>query len=567
MAFSTTYYVDNQNGNDASAGTATGAGAWKTLTKVNGMTFGGGDSLLFSCGGAWIGMLQPKGSGTSGHPLVISKYGTGNLPLINGGGGAAAISFSNQEYFELCFLEVTNIGTPHQTDRKGVMIVYSAFGKTIHHVFIHDMFIHNVDGNSAGGGYVFWESGGIWIHKSGTAGEKFDSLVIERNRIVHVYGIGILYYYGSGGDPNATRSRNVFIRNNVEDSIGGDGIVIHTTNGGIVEHNVLHCGGLENNGCCAGMWGGSWNDSAYFQFNEVYEFLQGGGCDRQSFDSDFNEQHQFCQYNYSHDNYGGFFLTVPSCHGTTIRYNISQNDGRWRIFCFNSDWPNQGAEIDGSEMIYNNVFYIPSGKSEVLIGDRHTPANFYNNIVINNGNIGIPVIGKNNCFYGNISGGSGAAVDSNIRSDPMLVGVPATAVVGRTNATGFKLKAGSPCIGKGKRLIGMGSQDYYGNPLPATGTIDIGVHQYQNQVAALPHRLVSEAFSAAAIERGDFGACIRLAAGSAARIVSPSGAIIRTLRGQHDSGFIINARTIGCGIYLIEVRTGRECRVMPVVVQ
>jgi hypothetical protein len=124
-AFSTTYHVDSQNGNDASAGTSTGAGAWKTLTKVNATTFGGGDSLLFVCGGVWNGILEPGGSGTPGHPFIIGAYGTKSRPIINGGGQGYAVHFQNQEYIEMIGLEITNIATPNQTDRKGIEFILS----------------------------------------------------------------------------------------------------------------------------------------------------------------------------------------------------------------------------------------------------------------------------------------------------------------------------------------------------------------------------------------------------------------------------------------------------------
>ena len=61
-----------------------------------------------------------------------------------------------------------------------------------------------------------------------------------------------------------------------------------------------------------------------------------GQRDGEGFDSDLNSRNTIIQYNYSHDNEGGFLLIcndgsqAPADNagnvGTIVRYNISQND-------------------------------------------------------------------------------------------------------------------------------------------------------------------------------------------------------------------------------------------------
>src|ERR1700704_2129895 len=105
-----TYYVDSISGNDVNSGTSQQK-AWKTLGKVNAMTFSPGDHILFKSGEKWSGQLWPKGSGTKQHPIVIDKYGGEMNPIINGGGEAEdAVLLKNQEYWEINNLEVTNTG-------------------------------------------------------------------------------------------------------------------------------------------------------------------------------------------------------------------------------------------------------------------------------------------------------------------------------------------------------------------------------------------------------------------------------------------------------------------------
>ena len=86
-ASATNYYVKN-GGNDALAGTSD-ANAWETVTKVNSVwnagTLAPGDSILFNRGDEWTGVtLTVRESGTSGHPIVVSAYGSGAKPIISG---------------------------------------------------------------------------------------------------------------------------------------------------------------------------------------------------------------------------------------------------------------------------------------------------------------------------------------------------------------------------------------------------------------------------------------------------------------------------------------------------
>ena len=82
-ALNTTYYVSYSGGNDNNDGTSQ-ASAWKTLSKVSSQTFSQGDQILLKSGDVWTNStLTLKGSGTSTNPIILSSYGTGNLPKIS----------------------------------------------------------------------------------------------------------------------------------------------------------------------------------------------------------------------------------------------------------------------------------------------------------------------------------------------------------------------------------------------------------------------------------------------------------------------------------------------------
>ena len=81
LLFATTYYVDNA-GADSNNG-ATADTPWQHLSKVNGLSFRPGDSVLLKRGGVWREQLNTPSSGASNNPINFGAYGTGPKPQIN----------------------------------------------------------------------------------------------------------------------------------------------------------------------------------------------------------------------------------------------------------------------------------------------------------------------------------------------------------------------------------------------------------------------------------------------------------------------------------------------------
>ena len=83
-ALATTYYV-SPSGNDANSGTSQGQ-AWRTIGRVNQLGGGlqPGDQVLFERGGVFRGRINVQTSGTSGNPITIGAYGSGDAPVIAG---------------------------------------------------------------------------------------------------------------------------------------------------------------------------------------------------------------------------------------------------------------------------------------------------------------------------------------------------------------------------------------------------------------------------------------------------------------------------------------------------
>lgn len=476
-AASIIYYIDAINGLDSNSGTRTST-AWKTFTKVNSKTFLPGQQILLKCGGIWTSQLYPKGSGTLTNPITISSYGTGNKPIINGGGIAgAAVYLFNQSNWIIQNLEVTNSAIRDNVFREGIY-VQNQGGGTLSNIQILNNYVHNVSGTFLYGSSDPHAWGGIVCNIPGTAGtDRFDNVLIQGNTVEASGRTGIVVWDNvwSGAGFSST---NVKIRQNTVKDIDSDGILTFGCDGAIVEYNVANnCGRYAEtgafNGTCA-IWS-TRGANCVVQYNEAYNTQKLlDNADGQGFDHDYDAVGNIIQYNYSHDNGGGFVLLISG--GTTssncvVRYNISQND-RTRVFNF------AGGIIPNTQ-IYNNTIYINSTLSTNIIDhswDLNMAPTYYfaNNIVYNLGSgiynipgtLGANAIFNYNLYYGNHPA-SEPGETFKLTSDPKFVN-PGSCSLGIGSLTGYWLKVGSPALLSGMVVPTNGGKDPWDNAVSAT---------------------------------------------------------------------------------------------------
>ncbi len=438
-----TYYVDSLKGDDSLDGKSIKT-AWKTIDKVNAETFAPGSKVMLKAGGVYPGTVSPKGSGTPEELSVITSYGTGPKPRVNG------VLLHNVECWEVRDLDISG-------GYIGVYVQLVEFG-VARNIRLRNLDIHDINGGTTG------DTGGIICSNSG---EKtiFDGLLIEECNIKHADRNGILI----SDYPNATdkhRSINVVVRGNNLNDIGGDGIFILACKGALIERNVVRyahqrVGREPGERACAGIWPHRC-ENTLIQFNEVSHTAVGGKTiwDSEGFDDDLSCVGSIFQYNYSHDNLGGFLLV---CGGKDViaRYNVSRNDGT-ATFTF---------EIDSVSncKIYNNTIYIKKGMDVNFARNTFgTPRGlqFVNNIIYADGTMrynfgGIKNITfDNNAFFGNHI--ERPADEHALTANPKLVN-PNQVGDGFATANGFKLKPGSPCIGAGKATPYNNVKDFWGN--------------------------------------------------------------------------------------------------------
>jgi len=483
-----TYYVDSVAGLDTNNGTSTST-PWKTLTKVNGITFLPGDSVLFKRGSSWTGTLVPLGTGNATAPLVFDAYGTGTaLPLIIGT-GADAVALWDKHNFTFQNFEITNDGTSDAV-RNGIHLYYNVTAN-FPAVSILNNDIHNVRGLSARGG--MYGNAALFVELLDTSGTssvmpKMDGLLIQGNDIHDIKTIGI--YHKS---PNLYQTHpelwatNLVIRDNVITNTGCDHIIVAGANGATIEYNAGYDAGI--NGVdyqyIAGMWSSYWSKNSVFQCNEVarmHNELAPNGGDSQAFDCDLGTSGtNIFQYNYTHDNSGGVLIMMYENVPKTViyRYNLSVNDDCQTNS--GSQFPINPIAGVNSAYIYNNVFYttLPLGFN---VMDRDA-SYFYNNIFYAPTGMYacVHTIYSNNCFFGHIPSVNDPCM---LLADPKFAGPLPTTAGGDgdipANTDGFKLQASSPCINWGMNItapISNGGIDFWGNPLYSGTFADVGIQE------------------------------------------------------------------------------------------
>lgn len=353
LARGATYYIDSNRGHDTDPGTSPEK-AWQTLEKVNATVFHPGDRVLFRSGATWRGQLLLKVSGANGRPLVVDRYGTGSMPKIDGEGRVEdVIRLYNLQNVEVRDLEITNHG-PQPAVRRGVHIILDNFG-TAKHIVVAGLYIHDVNGIN-GNGNNAKDNGGIIFRTIGDkVPSRFDDLRIEGNIVQSVDRSGIAAQSYHARRTRWFPSLHVVIRDNLVDDVGGDGIVPWATSHALIENNIARNCNRRAHSYNAGIWPWSTDDSL-FQLNEAYDTRT--TLDGEGFDSDFNSRNTVFQYNYSHDNEGGFMLICTPVKrdvqenignsGTVVRYNISRNDHT------------RGFNLSGAEhtTVAHNIIYV-----------------------------------------------------------------------------------------------------------------------------------------------------------------------------------------------------------------
>lgn len=400
------YYVDSVSGSDTNDGSE--KSPYRTLKALHTKDLSPGDRILLKAGSVYNGLeaaLTFKGSGTQEQPIYVGMYGEGAKPVLNGEGKVEdLVSLFNQEYITIENLELTNLSPEFSTSfrlngnnnkskaLRAINVSAKNFG-VVHNITLRNLYIHDINGklNLKWNGGIFFD-----VKADLVAGQltgiptKYDGVLIENNVIERV-DRSAMKLVSSAWSNQSTKnnpglpinwypSTNVVVRNNRIDKAGGDAITVRDTDGALVEYNKVSDSRYQNTGYNAGIWPFQATNTV-IQYNEVYRTR--GVQDGQGLDNDHVSTNTVMQYNYSHDNEGGFMLVMNGFPhvSPTIRYNISQND-KDKTIEFARGTP-------AGVVFYNNTLYSASklaGRAGIIdmpntkAGTGNRDAFFFNNI-------------------------------------------------------------------------------------------------------------------------------------------------------------------------------------------
>lgn len=497
----------------AANGKGTQASPWNTLSAVDATTFSAGDQILLRRGTTCNGALTPLGSGTSSSPIVIDAYGAGAQPIVDGGMNVAAVQLVGQQGWEINNLEVVG------GNNYGVNIAGTAANTAYTHFRLTNLNVH-------GAHYVSTtvnDSGEVFI-TIGNNGESINDVFID-GVAAHDSTVNDGIYIDAGTPFNTATpvlGNNITIQNSTVYNVYGMGMTLFVVSNGMMQNNVVHNTGQcpPNPGCGSGTPGGLMDlycHTCTMQNNEVYADQDWSPWDGGDYDIDVWNTNNIVQYNYGHDSIG-YCMSVFTANGVVssnhiLRYNVCSNNERLanspdpgEIFMNDSTGGPSGT-FDGVE-IYNNTFYWnpatpgPAFNTANASFSGTNPNFFKNNIIYST----VPWLIETTADFAldnNIYWTIGAAPDWNINgadytslaayqsatgqeahsfyTDPLL-NTPDYHTVGRPVAA-FTPMSGSPALGAGANVCSgiagcsMGTQDFWGNPLPANSGYNIGAWQ------------------------------------------------------------------------------------------
>lgn len=486
-ALSATYYLDNAGGNDVNSGTSSNA-AWQSLSKASTTTFRPGDRLLLKAGGTWTGELDLNGDGTLANPIVVDQYGTGAKPLINGGGNESAVRLQGISYWEVNNLELINNGGPTQsgaTNYRVGVLVKTTFSAIRNHLYLRNLTIHDIYPETGPEGH------GIHVIATGSSSVNtyFDDVRIENCQISLTghYGIWVQHTGSASSNPGYQFNQNIVIRNNTFSNTGGSGVETGYCDGVLLENNVVNRSGASVDPRQWARGSGYWPFQCRNVLVQSNEFRHARGeADSCGMHIDYGCSNVLVQYNLSLDNEGGFVEILGGCVNSTYRYNVSINDGS-RIKGVN------GASQDGhliwvsdyyggsitrgstNSMIYNNTVYVgPGVTNDFLIVAKSVNTFIQNNVFYLAGKTTYTNAGSNTVLQNNLWQG---ALPAGVPFGPGAVFAnPLLANAGGTNAADYLLSPVSPAIAAGVLVTNNGSQDFWGNLVPA-GAPCIGANE------------------------------------------------------------------------------------------
>ena len=396
------YYINqntpaNGGGNDANSGLSP-ASAWKTIAKANTIAFKAGDQILLFSEGPWHNgsfFLDQNDIGTPANPITISCYGANNRANVWAGSDQGFYGANNGS------IVIKNInfygGRTFGGGNNANGIYFYTDGGTTHRPYI---FIDSCRLEGFGQQGILILS---WNPDAARA-KGFSDITIKNSIITNCVRSGI-NIGGFDAFGQAFVHKNVLIENvRATQNAGefgftafatGNGIVVSSVDGAMINKCVADYNGFLNShvgGGAAGIWYYN-TKNGIIQNCESFGNYAGLSLDGNGFGIDGGCQNCVIQYCYSHDNEGcGYGLfeygSENNFNNNTVRFNISQNDGRKNSFGAIKLWGVDGLHKLNNSNVYNNSIYLNADNlvdnAELPVGVRVLGNNMNNVKIMNN---------------------------------------------------------------------------------------------------------------------------------------------------------------------------------------
>ncbi|WP_162053289.1 right-handed parallel beta-helix repeat-containing protein [Pontibacter pamirensis] len=523
-----TFYV-SLSGNDTYSGNNKSQ-PWASITKVNSTIFSPGDSVLFEGGKTFVGSIVfgEKVGGTASEPIVFSSYGEGKATISSGDN--VGFSVQNSAGFKIQNIVIKGSGRTSNESNGIEFFTDLPSSSRLEYISINGV---DISGYSDKGIYI-----GSWNGAQGYYGVSITNSSIHDNGEAGI----VTYAEAKLGHQNMYVGHNkIFNITGIKgrDIHTGNGIVIGDVDGVLIEYCEVYNNGefsdARDTGP-AGVWAYKCND-VLIQYNEAHHNKTGGTKDGGGFDIDGGVTNAVMQYNYSHDNDGAGFLVsqyrgAPPLKNVTIRYNISENDGRKNSYAGILFWSSGSSGGIQDVEVYNNTVYLtPSSgwpSAIRLFGELYRQVRIRNNVfqttpgtvkTVTNTADNADILFQGNSYWNagedlNIeweknkrytsleawraATGPAAKRQETLNGspvgyfvDPQLndpgKGVTISDPTKLFTLSGYELQETSPLIDKGLDLsalfgIKTGTQDFFGNSLKNEENISIGAYQVKSTV-------------------------------------------------------------------------------------
>ncbi|MDB2410387.1 right-handed parallel beta-helix repeat-containing protein [Pseudomonadales bacterium] len=394
------YYVSSSMGNDRNDGLSL-AQPWASLARVQKEKLHAGDTVHFKSGDVFNGQLEIDESGNETTVIHFTRYGEGELPIIDGaegkrGSALAAILIVDQDHIEISHLNIRNFrrkSLPNIADVNAYGVLVKNTGRRVlrgfefHHLLVED--IYPIKAKKS-------------FNQTSVTGIRFETLpayskrhavntrdvFIHDNFIRHTARFGIALRHKPSKikgitDTNLDYDVDVRIINNRCEDTGGSCVLINGVWNGLLEHNeFIRSGALVEPKLSVNRGSGAW----FFRSKNIvaqHNIAIGsrGHNDSAGMHVDFANENVLVQYNFSFDNEGYGTEILGKNKNVIWRYNVSVGDGTRRIniprpesepsrypgkTIFVSDFAVPKRILSRDIFIYNNTYLVTSGSDPYI---------------------------------------------------------------------------------------------------------------------------------------------------------------------------------------------------------